>query len=330
MSISKREGAVAIAYQAAPETAAAAPVFDIICDDANIPGEPNRYERVNNVTAESLGMQDGGIDNTFSVDGIEPNAELMGYLLWLFGGGYARPTTIHEISQVFDSKYFTLFKDQGAVFSGTDQVLTGIGCRMDNLTIDQQAKAFAKVSMSGMCCDRGIDADDLAPSIGLTAAEAPLSWAALAAGTFDIGYDTLTCTTDDNVTGVKLTLGRALSYGGTDLASNQPAGITQGGREVLVEYTRDFTGNAAALAEYSAFLTGTAFISLNWQWLMSTSYVDIVVPHVKVTGDPMPSVGTGEDTQVLTVSGKAYMNASSNIMDITTVDGNETVDFDAL
>ena len=122
MSISKREGAVGIAYQSDPATASSDPVFDLICDDCSLPGEPVQYERINNITAESLGMQDGGKDCTFSIDGIEPSAEVMGYLLWLFGGGYSRTDLVHSLTQEFDSKYFTVFKDQGAPVIGTTPV----------------------------------------------------------------------------------------------------------------------------------------------------------------------------------------------------------------
>lgn len=330
-SKSKREGAVGIAYQADPGTAATAAVFDVICDDCNIPGDPIKYERVNNINAEHLGSQNGGLDVKFNMDGIEPNAALMGYLIWLFGGGYTRPTTIHQLSQVFDSKYLTMFKDQGDGFGSSDeQVQIGVGGRIDSLTIDQQVKAFAKVGISGMMCDKDVDGTPLAPSVSLVAADAPLSWAALQAGDFKLGYDSLTTVTDDNITGLKLTMTRALSYGGVKLGGNQPDSIVQGARAIMLEYTRDFEGDTAAKAEYANYIAGTGFISVSMKWLMDTSYVDITIPHLEITGDPMPSVGTGEEAQVVTVTGKAFLNASSNIMDVLTNDGNETVDFDAL
>ena len=278
MSTSKREGAAAIAYQAAPGTAAAAPVFTIICDDIHVPGEPVTAERTNSISAECLGMTEYGKDVTFSVDGIEPNAELAGYLLWLFGGGYSRAVGVHTISQEFNSKYFTLFKDQGAVFETGLQVLTGIGCRADSLVVDQQAKAFAKVSLSGLACDKGDYATPLEPAISLVADDAPMSWAALRAGDAKLGYSSLTRTTDDDITGIKTTLNRTHTYSGYTLGSDQPDGITEGAREVLVEYTRDFNGDAAALAEYAEYVSGTGFVSLEFKWLMGVNYVSVHSP----------------------------------------------------
>lgn len=330
MSYSKRQGSCGIAYQAAPGTAAPDPAHYLICGTCKVPAEPQYYEQANSINAESLGMQAAGFDTSFSIDDVEPTAAHMGYLLWAFFGGYSRAADVHTITPQFDSKFLTVFKDQGAVFMTGLRVKTAVGGRIESLVIDQQEKSFCKVAVSGQACAPGTSSFAMAPTVSLIDANRPMSWAALRAGTVKLGYGTLTRVADTGITGTKITLSRELQPDGADLNSDQPGDIVQGGREVLVEYTRNFKGDAAALAEYLVYLNTTAYLSYQARWTMGTNYVDITVPHMKITADPLPDVGTGTDVQVLTISAKGFLNASSNICDVVVKDGNSTLDYSAL
>lgn len=324
MSISKRQGAFGIKYQAVPGTQATAPPTRyLLAESCNIKGEPVQSERINSVTAEALGIVNYGHDVTVDVGGAECSCAEMGYLLWLFMGSDAYATSVHTILPQFNSQYFTLYKDFGAVFATGKYAETGVGCRMDSLAIEQQAKEFAKVSFSGQALRKGDNGTNrVTPAISLAANDAPLSWKAFqAVDGFKLGYNSLTRAEDAAITGVKLNFSRTINPGGVRRGSDQPTSIVESGREITVEWTRDFEGDAAAIAEYAAYLNGTDFISVELKWTVGTNFVKIILPHVRITGDPMPEVGAGDDVQVMTLQAKAFQNASSNVCDITVTDG---------
>ena len=134
--LAKRQGALGIGAQTAAGTVrATAPAVWINADSANIEFTPNTYERVNNIGANKIGIQQAGSDYKFSFSNAEVSVDELGYLLWLFMGSEAftqntDPTPDeHILSNVYDSKYFTVFKDFGGPFTGTSRVERLVGER---------------------------------------------------------------------------------------------------------------------------------------------------------------------------------------------------------
>jgi len=207
-------------------------------------------------------------------------------------------------------------------------VQTVAGCRIESLEISQEGKAYAKVNVSSKGCTIGSYGTPLSPSISLAANDAPLSWAALRAGDFKIGYVGALMSADDAITSLKIMFNRTLTAAGYRLASDQPSGYSQGARTVTFEFTRDFEGDNAAQLEYMASLSGLE-IGIQAKWLVGTSYVDITIPHAKVTNSVLSEGGASDDASVVTVQAEAYLSGADPICAVEVKDGVSSA-YDAL
>jgi len=324
--VSKRKIPFALA-RTADETPATVPKVYIIAENVNFPVEPQHIEQVNNVDAELLGSEHIGNDVSISFDGAECNAHSLGYLLWLHcgNGNYSRATDTHTFgAPSFDPEYFTGFRDvQADFFASTLRTQWASGSRLDNLSIEQANRAFAKISGSAMSVNSGGLATTLSPSIALTADDRPASWKALRAGECKIGYNGGARANDDDVTSIKFGFARELERAGYKRSSDVPDCIIPGGRTITCGWTRDFRGDAAAQAEYTAAVAGQE-VSLEARWLIGANYVEIIIPHARVTASPLSEGGSGSSPMTVTVEATAYLSGSDDIVEIEVKDGVET------
>lgn len=325
----KRGGSVGIAYESAPGTPETTPVYYIPSDDANIMTDPMTYERTNNLSAENIGMQQAGYDPSFSFSDSELPVEIIGYLLWLFFGAEDNSTPgTHVITPQFDSKYFTFFKDHGVLFDGTNRTERLVEARFDTLSIDQQAKSYAKIAGSGIGLSTLPMVAALSPTVDLTTEGAPLSWNALRTGAFSLNWNGSGLSATTAIKSLKIDLNREVDRAGADLASDQGSEVVQGGRTVMFEMTLDLKDSGADLqAAYSAMKAGEP-VGFQAIWVIGTSTLTIAAPEGIIEDNVPGSLGAGAEPQEWTISAKAYQIDGEEVFDAIALDGN-TDDYDA-
>lgn len=315
----KRDCAFGIVRTASASATGTPIVFPMI-ESGKIGAEPKNYQRINSITPDICGIQGGGFDVTASFSGAECTTRDVLYLLALFMGGYSyNPTgTVHTITPATEGQYFFAARDLEQVLVTTDEAESAVGCKIETLTIDQQPNAYAKITMSAKGCDFG-HAPGFEPSLSLAAIDAPLSWASLKTGGFQLGLNGGSMASETGRTGLKIEFSRVTNYGPITLAGNQPTRIVQGERKITVECTRLFEG-AQATSEYAAFLAAQEF-GIAATWMASTAICSITVPHIKISQHPVDEIGASDDPVMLTLAGTAYLSGADAIASINGVGG---------
>jgi hypothetical protein len=321
--LSKRQGAFGICYETVPGTAEDAPAYWIPCDSFNIESTPSIYERTNNLTENKIGIEAAGQDHSFSFSGAQLDVETMGYLLWLFfaDGSTDTTTSPHTITAEYSSHYFTVFKDHGGVFDGTNEVERLAGCRFGNLSIDQPRANYATISGDGMGLSLSPLGSLSAPTLpNLGPDNAPLSWATLRAGSFDINWNDGGSTASTYPTSLKFNFSREIDRQGADLNSNDPSAIVEGGRMLDFEFTLDNETGVSDVSSAIAALKGGQPVAIDVTWVSGTTSLKVDTSNARITGSVSGEVGAGSETQMLTIPAEVY-DTGSGLATITATDG---------
>lgn len=321
--LAKRQGAFGIGYQSGGATVVrtGGPAHWLTCDSANIEFTPNVYERVNSVTENKIGIQQAGSEYSFSFSNAEVSNEQLGYLLWLFSGnGTANSVSPHTITGAFDSLYFTVYKLVGGVFDGTNNVERLVGCRFDSLSIEQGRAGYAKISGSGFGLSLSPESNAYTPTVSLGDDDAPLSWASLQAGDFQLGWDGGGLATVTAPTSVKLNFTREIERAGADVSSNNPSEIIEGGRALTIEIEMDLIeGDTDVEAAVSA-AKNAENVQLYLNWVAGTTDIEITTGPCRITNSPSGEIGSGTETQMVTISAEVF-DSGSGIYTVVSTDG---------
>lgn len=316
--LAKRQGAFGIAAQTdAATVSGTAPAHWLTCDSANIEFTPNVYERVNNITQNKIGIEQAGNDYAFSFSNAEVSIDQLGYLLWLFLGGESFATSTHTMDEQYDSKYFTVFKDHGAPFDGTNNVERLVGCRFDSLSIDQQRAGYAKISGSGFGLSLSPDNTAHNPSVSLGAADAPLSWASLQAGSFQLGFNGAAKAAVTAPTSLKIDFSREIDRHGADIDGNDPSEIVEGGRAASFELDMDFIEGNTEVEALIAAAKSAHDVELQATWITGGNILVLGIPVGRITGTPAGEIGSGTETQSFNLSAEAFDDGLGDITAIT-------------
>ena len=314
--LARRQGSIGIGAQTAAQTVrAGAPAHWLNADTANIEFTPNTYERVNNIGANKIGIQQSGNDYSFSFSNAECSAEEVAYLIWLFSGSSSVNTAEtpdqQTISQTFDSKYFTIYKDHGGTFDvGNNRVERLVGCRFDSLTIEQPRAGYAKVSGSGLGLSLNPETTAYTPSVTLGADDAPLSWAALQSGDFQLKWDGGSFATVTAPTSVKLEFTREISAQGANLASNDYSEVVEGGRSLSFMVEMDLIEGDADCEALIAAAKNANDVEIKLDWTTGAQKLVFTSSPSRVVGSPGGEIGTSTDAQTLTLEAEAFDTGS--------------------
>ena len=314
--LGKRLGAFGIGRQTAALTERAAPAHWLNCDSANIEFTPNVYERVNNIGANKIGIQQAGSDYKFSFSNAELSVDEVGYLLWLFMGGSVATDTVptpdkYTITNQFDSEYFSVFKNHGGPFNSAGNNWERlVGCRFDSLTIEQGRAGYAKVSGSGVGLELNPLTNAATPSVSLGDDDAPLSWAALQDGDFQLAWGAGSLTTVTAPTSVKLDFSREVSAQGASLAGNDYTEVVEGGRSLSFTIEMDFEEGDTDVEEAIAAAKAGTDVKLALTWLTGVNKLVFLSSPSRITASPAGEIGTGTEAQMVTIEAEAFDTGS--------------------
>lgn len=312
----QRTGKFAIA-RTASASGTASPKFCVICDSANIEPEPVTYERVNNVTPDDIGVQAAGFRLPWSFSGAEMDPAQLGYLWWLALGGQTIVTNEHVLTPADSLEYAEVFCDRNVDLGSSTPTETAVGAMINSLSLDIQKRAFAKVSAGGLACNFGSPAAALVASLPAY----PLSWHALRAGDFQIGYNGAGLASDRTIMGLKIDYSREIGdEDNIGLDSDQPTSLTPHSRSLEFEVSRIFSG-AQALAEYTAWKAQQEIaISAEMQVNSGTYRVQIDIPHARPIAPYAGAVGAGDDSIIGTLRCKAFQSGADKLITVTVAD----------
>jgi hypothetical protein len=308
----------------ATEEPAAPVIFPIFDGGANTTEEPIIVERPASWLRDVDYIWRAGFNHAFTIPGITPDPNTMGYLLWLALGGDAYDTGVHTITPALDQQYLNVFLDYlldiepGA---GTDPVKRIIGGKITEFTIEQAAKQPCKLSLQGVACNRGEPLASVSPSIPTGADNAPLHWAHLQddSGYFKVGLNGAALAEDTTIQGFKIGYRSPPIFQAPTLASNQPSGLYNGMREVTFGFEKDFHG-ANATAQVDAFMLEQA-VAIEARWQIGTNYVVLTIPAGSFTAYPLSDVGPAEEMIRLIVEAKAYYDGTNSVISGSVKDG---------
>lgn len=312
--LAKRQGSFGLGAQTASGTVrATAPAVWLNADSANIEFTPNVYERVNNIGANKIGIEQAGSDYAFSFSNAEVSVDELGYMLWLFMGSEAFTANIdptpdeHVLSNVYDSKYFTVFKNFGGTFDATNNLVERlVGCRFDSLSIEQPRAGYAKVSGSGVGLKLEPETTVYSPSVSLGADDAPLSWAALQDGDFQLGWNGQALATVTAPTSVKIDLTREVAAQGANLNSNDFTEVVEGGRNCAFTVEMDLIEGDTDCDAAVAAAKGGQDVQLSLDWTTGTHSFTFLTSLARITNSPSGEIGTSTDSQTLTVEAECF------------------------
>lgn len=299
MSTAKWKGAAGLARTADASSTAAVQVYPI-AETIDAKGDPAVYERNTSQQPDILDIKRAGMNYSYSVDGAQMNCRDLGYLWWLALGAQAFATGTHTLSPADDSNFFNLKVDR-KVNIPSNPTEEYLGCKIGSISFEQPLRDYARVSFNGLAADLGTPSAALSPTIPTAANDAPVDWSALGAGSFKIGYSGGAPVADTTIQGFKLEMTRNQAYAGFvhSATSSQPSAILEGGRRLVAEYTREFTG-ALATADYSAWLANTLY-ELDINYVVGAHSFRFQVHEAVPTGSFAQEVGTGEDAIMATM-----------------------------
>lgn len=321
MGTPKWKGRAGLARTADAVSEASPQVYPL-ADTINAEGVPVSYERVTSQKPDIFHIEQSGFDWSWTIDGMQASPFDFGYLAWLALGADAFATATHTITPADDSQYFNLKIDRGLTLDGNGPTQSIKGCRIGSFSFEQSLRDYAKLAVSGLACDLvATEAAALSVTIPEGDDDQPLSWAGLvdASGFFKVGYNGGAVADDDDIQGWKMELTREQVYAGIDLGASQPDAINEGGRELTVELSKEFTGSTAQDA-YKTW-KDTAKVALDVRYQVGANYVRIEIPQLEVVGAFGGEIGTGNESIMGTLSLKATKKSGSDLMTITTIDG---------
>lgn len=297
MSSSKWRGAAGIA-RTASASAVAAPVIFPLYETANSEGTPQLVRRQNPFTRAQLQIEPFGKQWSWSMNNIQPNAEMLGYLLWLFLGNdsWAGGTHTLTLDESGTSEYACVSFDRVMVLSGTEPTQQLVGAKIANITLEIPTNGFARMSISGRAADLGADAAALSPSIATGANEAPLTWASYQAvgASIKLGYDGAPAADDGTVRMLKFSFTQPLADGGVEKDSVQPQAIHEGQATMTYGLEREFKGTGG-LAAYQAWINAVD-VELDATAVIGAHSFRTQLHHSKATTTVGGEVGVGAET----------------------------------
>lgn len=243
-------------------------------ESAQLGGVPVVFKDNPVMSPDLYAIESAGKDFTWAINNMRLPAYHMGYFLWLALGSEAFGAGTHTLSPADDSQYFNFKLGRGldldTVTGGEQPTQNGLGCKLGRLTIEQNARAYATITASGLLCHTGAPSAVLTPTILTGPENGPLSWPALRAGFLKTSYAGAAFAQDNSVQGFKIEYTREQDgTAGIDIESDQPDAIGEGARSLLFEITREFRG-AGAQADYDAWMN-SKLVGLDVKWLMGTS-----------------------------------------------------------
>jgi len=305
MSTPKWKGAAGLGYTGDATTAIVAGSETIypIAETIDAKGEPATYERVTSQQPDVLNINRAGMDYSYTVDGMQASCGDIGYLLWLALGSETYSAGDHQLSPADDSLYFGFNIDRKLDLGSTLYTERYVGCKIGSLTIEQPLRDYAKVSFSGLCCDKhATNGGALDPSVSTDADNQPLDWGALidtGSGSYcKIGYDGAG-SQDNEVQGFKIELTRSQAYGGYTQSGGQPTAILEGGRRLNFEITREF-GGSNAIDDYNAWKDNES-IEFSIRYDIGSHMFSFIVYEARVVGSFAGEIGAGEDAIMATL-----------------------------
>lgn len=317
----KRTGKFGIA-RTASSSGTASPKFVIVCEDANIAPEPKNYKRINSATPDDIGVQPAGFGVPFTFTGAEVDPAQFGYLWWLAAGAQSIVSLEHVIVPGNTPDYAEVFCDRNVDLGTSTPTETGPGAMFNALSFDLQKTSFLKMAGAGICCALGT------PAAALVAAmpDYPLSWHALRAGDFKIGYNNAALASDRTIQGVKVDYTREISdEDNIGLDSDQPTALTPHSRSLEFEIVRQFSG-AAAIAEYTAWRAQQEIgISIEMKVNSNAYRVLFEIPNARPIGPYAGPIGAGNDAILGTLRCKAFQSGADPLFKVTVKDATTVV-----
>ncbi len=284
-------------------------------ETADVKGVPVTFEDNPVMSPDLYAIEAAGKNYTFEANNMRLPANHLGYLLWLALGSESFGAGTHTLSPADAAQYFNLKLGRGMdLDSGTggDQPTENLlGCKIARLTIEQQARAYAQISIGGAACNRGTPGAALTPTILTGPENAPLSWPALRAGFLKTAYAGGAFAQDNSVQGIKIEYTREQdAEAGIDIESDQPDAINDGARNLQFEITREFTG-AGGLADYEAW-RDSKLVGLDVKWVMGTSpayEVRLLITQGRPVDNQPGPIGVGAESIKGTLVVKAFRGA---------------------
>ena len=270
----------------------------------------------------------GGFEYEWSMSGIEPNANIFGYLAALGMGLNSYALTVVTITPAdgADIPYCNVLRGVGYDLGTSMPTERLVGAKVGTFALEVKQEEFAVMSCGGMAADMGAVAAALVPSVPTGANEAPLSWSALKAGYFKVGVAGGAVAADNDITGFKLEFTQSLFESGRTLGSVQPARIIPGMIGVTFDIEKEFSG-VNALAQRAEFLAGGRF-AIDFKFLMGAYYVMTKAPiygYADSGDQPGDVASDGDDLITASLHCVCQEEAGVDILAFDVVDGSTAV-----
>lgn len=318
----KWNSGVGIARASSATNEPASPAIFPVCQSGQIVSEPMTYARQVAFLADIDHIAPVGFNHTFSIDGIQPDPKVAGYLWWLALGLDTFAMGTHQITPAAASQYLNVFLDLQADIEGGggDEVLRLIGAKIANVEWSQPTKGIATMKISGPGCTLGTPVADLTPTVPTGADMEPLGWKHLqaAGGWVKIALDGGAFAEDDTVQNFGIKYQRNPIPSGISLGSNQPTQIDNGIRNVSFEFEKEFYGSEAE-AQIAAFLAQET-IGFEAKYIIDTNAVTLTIPIAHFSGNVLPNVGQEEDVLKLKVTAQAFKGTVNPVLYVYVID----------
>lgn len=326
-TLQQRGGSLGFALESTPGTAEAAPLYFVTCEDANITKEPVAFERVNNIGAERIGVQQSGHDVSWEISNAEIGPTELGMLCWLMLGDETIITNTHTIRPQFSSRPFTLFLDHGGPINASVQTQRAVGCRFDSMSIEINPREYAKVSASGMALSDNPLASGLTPTLDLSEDNAPLSWASF--GSLIVTVAGQTPAVVNYPRSLSLNVQRSIERSAIARQTSETREILEGSRTVDLSLVLDLVESDTLTGHlYDAVEAGTD-VGLSASFVIGSSSFSFAVNSARIMNDPFGPIGSGDGAQEVTLELQAFQGDSGdNVMKFEMNDGDSTA-FDA-
>lgn len=282
MGDAKWESNVAIVRAA---SASAAPITGYkypLAKKVTVNETPIIYEQKAQPHPDITRQYPAGFQYDWSIEGIEASANIFGYLMALWFGTHIYSAGIIVITGGTTKEFLNILIDRGLDLGTSQPTERLVGCQIESWDLVCNYNEVATLSIRGKACDRGALDAALVVTVPSGALEAPLSWAALQAGDFEVGYNGGTLAQDDDITKFTISGSWASVERGRNLGSDQPTDLRPG-RERVITYgfDKEFSG-AGAIADYTAFIAQQD-VEMCAKFLMDTNYVQIDVQYAQIT-----------------------------------------------
>lgn len=327
MGYAKWEGAAAVVYASSVSQAPTTGYKYPICKSCSLPKKARIAKRTVGFRRVVDRQEIVGQDYEWAIGGIEPNANIFGYLAALALGSHSWLLGVTSIKHNAggDIPYLNVLRDAKQDLGTATPTERLVGAKVGTWEIDFKRDEYAQMAVGGMGADMGAVAAALVPAVPSGANEAPLSWTALRAGYFKVGLHGAATAQDNDITGFKLSWTDGLTESGRTLGSIQPSRIIPGIPALTFELEKEFSG-ATAVAQRAAFLAGQEW-AIDFKALMGTYYVKTKTPIYGhgVAAEMPGEVGSAEDVISARVQVEIYEKDLADMLAFEVMDGSTAV-----